>query len=950
MASKAKNATFKRKLIAAAVVSCFATSHALAANSGDATVAHGGATFTSNGSTLTITNTPNAIINWARFNIDAGETVRFVQESARSAVLNRVTGNDPSHILGALQSNGKVYLINPNGIMFGANARIDVNGFVASTLNLSDADFLAGRFNFNADRATPGSVVNAGQITTPSGGFVYLLAPNVENSGVITTPSGEAILAAGNSIEIVDSTDPSQRVLVSATSQDVNLSSLMTQSNGNIFTVLNSGKVSANTVVQDQTGKIYFKSAGNVQTTSSSIVEVKGDATADGGRFIGFAGKVGSYAGSFNASGSNGGFVETSGHTLALDPGISVRASAMNPAGEAGLWLLDPTDILIDSSAASSISSSLSGGTSVNITTSSYGGDVGDITVTGTITAAYGSGGVNLTMTADRDIVFSGTGSLVQAATGTGTFNTALNAGRDIVFSGTSGNTIFNNSTSAGMGVTLNATNSIKTLNAVTLNSTSTGLTIAQVANGKTWTNDGTVNLLGKSQIDLDDGSVATFVNNGTVNVINNTAGWSFISNSITQAGIINNNGSFNVTGSTSLEALFNNSSTGLLNITSGTLSMQNANVLSGSINIAAAAILSLSESHAGLRKLDGASISAEGFLSTAGYATTFNNTTWTNSGDMVFSSTSNMTFTGTNTIVAGGSLDFSGTLNGGGSSNLVLTAGENLNVNGASIHSLNSLVLSAGSDVNVSGSSVISSVTNATLIGKNLNISDSLVSADYLTMFAFGGDTVITDSDVYANDMLAVYSNHLDIVANSTSSHLGTNTNGLMDIELEGDLTIKAGPGSTTSASLFGFPDVGSSSLPGISVGGSIFFISGTGGASATIESGTGGSIYIAFPYLSSGGYFVDGIEGVVYNGTSGFVSNDLVPAILGTSLHVTYGGGGLSSRLINLLDDGLLGASDLGSMLNDAIADSTATEDDLLGTGDDGEKKEDKPQQCSA
>ena len=77
--------------------------------------------------------------------LGAGEITRFLQQSASSAVLNRVVGAMPSSIMGQLLSNGRVYLINPHGILFGAGARIDVAGLVASTLQMNDADFLAGR-------------------------------------------------------------------------------------------------------------------------------------------------------------------------------------------------------------------------------------------------------------------------------------------------------------------------------------------------------------------------------------------------------------------------------------------------------------------------------------------------------------------------------------------------------------------------------------------------------------------------------------------------------------------------------------------------------------------------------------------------------------------------------------------------------------------------------------
>ena len=141
--------TFDRKLIALVVASCFSSGLALANPTGP-TVVHGTAAIQQAGNLLQVTNTPSAIINWQGFSIGTGETTRFAQQTAASAVLNRVVGQDPSAILGTLNSNGRVFLLNPNGIVFGAGSRVDVAGLVASTLNLSNQDFLAGRLNFEA--------------------------------------------------------------------------------------------------------------------------------------------------------------------------------------------------------------------------------------------------------------------------------------------------------------------------------------------------------------------------------------------------------------------------------------------------------------------------------------------------------------------------------------------------------------------------------------------------------------------------------------------------------------------------------------------------------------------------------------------------------------------------------------------------------------------------------
>ena len=143
------------------------------ANPLNPTVVAGSATFQSTANALTVTNANGTVIDWKGFSIGQGEITRFIQTNAASQVLNRVTSGDPSVILGSLQSNGRVFLINQNGIAFGANAQIDVGGFVASSLGLSNADFLANRLNFT-QQAGAGSIINQGVIRTASGGLVAL--------------------------------------------------------------------------------------------------------------------------------------------------------------------------------------------------------------------------------------------------------------------------------------------------------------------------------------------------------------------------------------------------------------------------------------------------------------------------------------------------------------------------------------------------------------------------------------------------------------------------------------------------------------------------------------------------------------------------------------------------------------------------------------------------------
>ena len=231
------------------------------------------------GKLLTVTNSPGSIINWQSFSIAPGELTRFVQQNSSSSVLNRITGQNPSQILGALQSNGKVFLINPNGIVFGANSRIDVNGLVASSLNLTDSAFLSGKFEFS-DGGNAGPVRNEGAITTPNGGQVYLIASDVTNSGLITAPGGEVMLAAGRSVTLGDSRDPDIGVVVSAPGdQALNVGRIVADSGKvGIYGALvdQNGAVSASSAVAGTDGTILLKSSVATSLGGGSVTAVTG--------------------------------------------------------------------------------------------------------------------------------------------------------------------------------------------------------------------------------------------------------------------------------------------------------------------------------------------------------------------------------------------------------------------------------------------------------------------------------------------------------------------------------------------------------------------------------------------------------------------------------------------------------------------------------------------------
>jgi filamentous hemagglutinin family protein len=326
-----------------------------AANPTGMQVIAGQVSTVTSGNQLLITNSPGAILNWQSFSIMPGELTRFIQQSATSSVLNRITGQNPSQILGALQSNGKVFLINPNGIIFGAGSRVDVNGLVASSLDLSDADFLAGDLKFNSSRTT-GNVSNAGGITTPSGGQVYLIAPNVTNTGIITSPGGDVMLAAGRSVELADSNDPDIRVVVSAPGdQALNVGKVVAESGrvGVYGALVNQlGLVSANSAVAGENGKIVFKSTDTTLLGAGSETTATGAGT--GGEIEVLGNRVGLTGNAVvDASGQTGGGTvlvggDTHGNNAAIpnaalayvgpDAQINANAIQTGSGGKVVVW------------------------------------------------------------------------------------------------------------------------------------------------------------------------------------------------------------------------------------------------------------------------------------------------------------------------------------------------------------------------------------------------------------------------------------------------------------------------------------------------------------------------------------------------------------------------------------------------------------------------------------
>ena len=361
-------------------------------------ITSGSGTIATSGTQMTVNQSSQQLIaNWNTFNIGENAAVRFNQPNSSAAALNRIFDQNPSQIMGSLSSNGQVFLLNPSGIIFGRTARVDVGGLVASSLNMLDSDFLAGKYTFTGNSSS-GALLNQGVIKARDGGVVALLAPKVTNEGSVTANSGSILLAAGNKVSLDFTGDGLISFTVDQGAVDALVENkgfikadggvvVMTARAADVLrmaTATNSGVIEARTI-QNKAGRILLLSdMQNGQTTVSGTL----DASApDGG---------------------NGGFIETSGGRVMISDGTIVTTLA--PQGKSGRWLIDPTNFTISSGSASQTVSGIGaatletalGGGDVTIATSNTanGTDLGDINVNADVTWSVNM----LTLTAHHDI------------------------------------------------------------------------------------------------------------------------------------------------------------------------------------------------------------------------------------------------------------------------------------------------------------------------------------------------------------------------------------------------------------------------------------------------------------------------------------------------------------------------------------------------------------------
>ena len=379
-------------------------------------VTSGTATISQSGNTTNINqSTQKASINWQKFGIKADEVVNFNQPNVNSITLNRVIGNERSIIDGALNANGQVWILNSNGVLFGKNASINTAGLLATTKNISDTNFQAGNYTFTGNSTE--SIINQGTIKVKNNGYVIFASNEVRNSGTIEAVKGRVQLTGADEYTI-------------------NL-------NGNSLIDLSVDKGTLDALVENSS--TILADGGEVYLTTHAVDEllrgvVNNTGIIEANSLDGINGHVELYAhgGTANIAGTikaKGGFVETSGKELSVASITLVEASK---------WLLDPTDIVIESTGGSDITGASVSATAIESNLATTDIELladNDITVNEDITWGEAT---KLTLSAGNEIYVN---AIIENTNNTygGVYFNAVNRNAAVKFDPTTGKVIINN-------------------------------------------------------------------------------------------------------------------------------------------------------------------------------------------------------------------------------------------------------------------------------------------------------------------------------------------------------------------------------------------------------------------------------------------------------------------------------------------------------------------------
>ncbi|HGD7532475.1 TPA: filamentous hemagglutinin N-terminal domain-containing protein, partial [Escherichia coli] len=775
---------------------------AMSANlpTGGQIVAGSGSIQTPSGNQMNIhQNSQNMVANWNSFDIGKGNTVQFYQPSSSAVALNRVVGGGESQIMGNLKANGQVFLVNPNGVLFGKGASVSTSGFVASTRDIKNDDFMNRRYTFSGGQKAGAAIVNQGALTTNAGGYIVLAADRVSNSGTIRTPGGKTVLAA------------SERV----TLQLDNGGLMSAQVTGDVVNALveNRGLVSA------RDGQVYLTALGrdmlmNTVLNVSGVVEASGMHRQDGNIVLdgGDSGVV-HLSGALqadNASGQ-GGKVVVQGKNILLDKGSSITATGGQGGGEVyvgGGWqgkdsnIRNANKVVMQDGARIDVSATQqgNGGTAV-LWSDSYtnfrgqisakggetggnGGQVetsshGNLQAFGTVSASAKKGKAGNWLLDPLDItIVNGSNAAVNetndaqsqppltqfapTTAGSAVSNTSIN---DRLNNGTSV-TILTSCTTAGGNQKGNIT-----VNAEINKSRGGDANLTLLADGDITVNSSITSTNGKLNVNLSGANT----NNGSITISNNA-------NITTNGGDITV-GTANTSNSVNISinhTILNTTNTGNINITGNRVDIKGANITAGNFTLNATATGSditnttltatndinltatTSDNHSGFY-LENANIaSTDGNITVNGAATANSRAIHLNNNVTLNASKGNISMTGTtnNNIAVylqGGTLT---------ASNIALTGNS-----------------TSGNAINLTGTTTLNATNNITMQGPRVQIKNSCITAGNFALNATATGSDITNTTLTAT-------NDINLTATTNSGASGVYLNNANITSTNGNIT----------------------------------------------------------------------------------------------------------------------------------------------------------------
>ncbi len=666
---------------------------------GGGQVTSGQATISSSGANMAISqSSQRAIINWQNFDIGSQASVNFQQPNTSAVTLNRAGGTTASRIEGQLTANGQVFLINPNGVLFGSGARVNVGALAVSTLNIRDDDFLAGNYIFSG---SGGSIDNQGQITAAPSGYVAFIAPSITNSGTISAAQGTVAMGAGERVRLNFAGDRLVSLDVAAETLDTLITNkgairaeggaiLLTAAGAEAVTrgvINNTGVLEAGSLTQDG-GRIVLAAADDINLGTGSTVAVDGKkggeitvqakagtllaegqltargAEAKGGSIQLLGNQVGLInAAQVDASGATGGGTVLVGGDyqganaevanaratyIASDVTIKANALQQGDGGKVIVWA-DEIARFYGNISADGAGTGGNGGfvetsgkavldASGSVSALGAGGGRAGSWLLDPYDITIQTAGSNTNVTASPNFTSNGNSAIVT----TGSIQTALNAGTSVTVATGAGGAQAGNITVANVIAKSAGGNASLTLNATNNIVFNAGANVTS-----------TVGALG---LTLNaGGAISTLrgvsLNGGTLTL--NAAGAATQSSAITGNTTVVKNGAGTFTLSQ------NNTYTGATTINAGTLALGAANRIAdtSAVTVAAGATFNLANFAETVGSLAGA---GNVTLGSATLATGGNNTSTTFSG--VASGTGGLTKAGTGTLTLSGANTYTGT------------------------------------------------------------------------------------------------------------------------------------------------------------------------------------------------------------------------------------------------------------------------------------------------